>query len=142
MDSENYRVSLSALARQFDNYQRLDGREELSALDREAVAESVIHRFETCYDTLWKHLKRYLVETLGLPDVPNSPKPVFRLAAENGLLPGATDTWMVYADARIATAHDYSGKKAEACLALMERFITDAQELYEGLTDTSWPHEA
>ena len=40
-----------------------------------AVAESVIQRFETCYDCLWKVLKRYLVEELGVANAPNSPSP-------------------------------------------------------------------
>ena len=30
-------------------------------------------------------LKRYLIERLGMPDTPNSPKPIFRLARENDL---------------------------------------------------------
>ncbi len=53
---------------QLENYQGLDTRKHLTGLDREAIAESVIHRFETCYDTLWKDLKRYLIEELGLPN--------------------------------------------------------------------------
>ena len=51
----------------------------LPELIREAIAESVIQRFETCYDCLWKVLKRYLIEKLGLAEVPNSPNPIFRL---------------------------------------------------------------
>lgn len=138
MDFDKFQKSLKHLERQFENYTRLDERDNLTELDREAIAESVVQRFETCYDTLWKHVKRYLIEQLGLPDVPGSPKPVFRLAAENALLPGPTEKWLRYADARTATAHDYSGDKAEECLALMAVFVADAIALYESLTGETW----
>ncbi len=110
----------------------------MSDLNREAVAESVIQRFETCYDCLWKVLKRYLTERLGLLDTPNSPKPIFRLAHENGLIEERVAQWLRYADARIDTSHDYDGEKAKACLALMPDFIADAIGLYETLSGATW----
>ena len=83
---------------------------------KEAVTESVIQRFETNYDCLWKVLKRYLVLSLGLPNVPNSPKPIFRLANENNLLKNNNiSQWLLYANTRIGTAHDYDGKKSRCC---------------------------
>ena len=106
--------------------------------DREAIAESVIQRFETCYDTLWKDLKRYLIEEIGLPDVPNSPKPLWKLAGQNNLFASSVEQWLKYADARTSTAHDYSGKKAEETLALMGDFIDDAIGLYQTMTGTTW----
>jgi nucleotidyltransferase substrate binding protein (TIGR01987 family) len=130
--------SLKHLELQFENYERLEERDGLTQLDREASAESLIQRFETCYDTLWKHLKRYLVEELGLPEVANSPKPVFRLAAENNLLRNRIEAWLLYADARTSTAHDYSGEKAAECLEQMEPFINDAKHLFETLTGEAW----
>ncbi|MBF0508268.1 MAG: nucleotidyltransferase substrate binding protein [Deltaproteobacteria bacterium] len=138
IDYEKLQKSLKNLELQVENYNRAADRRELTDLDREALAESVIHRFETCYDMLWKHLKRYIVEELGLPDVPNSPKPVFRLAAENKLLANAVEQWLNYADARTATAHDYSGKKAADCLQVIPDFIDDAIGLYQTMTGTSW----
>ena len=136
IDHQKSKKALKHLERQFENYRRLDQRPYLTELDREAIRESVIQRFETCYDSLWKHLKRYLVETLGLPEVPNSPKPVLRLANENQLL-GDISRWLRYADARIATAHDYSGSKLEAALPL-PGFIDDAIHLYETLSGETW----
>ncbi|MBN1490371.1 MAG: nucleotidyltransferase substrate binding protein [Phycisphaerae bacterium] len=138
IDYEKFAKSLKHLEMQFENFERLDDRDNLTELDKEAVAESVIQRFETCYDTLWKHLKRHLVKELGLPDVANSPKPVFRSAAENGLLRNGLERWLRYADARTATSHDYSGEKAKDCLVLMEAFVDDAIDLYQTLTGTSW----
>ena len=105
---------------------------------REAVAESVVHRFETCYDCMWKVLKRYLVEELGVPDAPNSPKPVFRLAFENRVLDSPVERWLGYTDHRVGTAHDYSLSKAEDCLAATGDFIADATALYETMTGEPW----
>lgn len=134
IDYDKFKKSLQQLELQFVNYQQLAQRTDLSELDKEAIAESVIQRFETCYDCVWKHLKRYLIEVLGLPDVPNSPKPIFRIAAENLLLESATEQWLSYADARIQTSHDYDGEKAKIALAMMANFINDASKLYEKLT--------
>jgi nucleotidyltransferase substrate binding protein (TIGR01987 family) len=116
IDYTNLQKSLAHLKAQHENWQTLEA--GLPQLIREAVAESVIQRFEVCYDCLWKVLKRYLSEVLGVPDVPNSPKPILRIAHENRLF-GNIDAWLTYADLRIDTAHDHSGKKAQQALAVM-----------------------
>lgn len=138
IDYDKFSKSLKQLELQFANYQRCGERNDLSELDKEGIAESVIQRFETCYDCVWKHLKRYLIEELGLPEVPNSPKPIFRIAADNQLFRASTEQWLTYADARIQTSHDYNGDKAQAALALMADFIRDAIALYQTLTGQEW----
>jgi nucleotidyltransferase substrate binding protein (TIGR01987 family) len=120
--------AIAHLKAQYDNWHTLD--EAVPQLMQEAVAESVIQRFEVCYDCLWKVLKRYLAEKLGVPDMPNSPKPILRIAYENKLLDDV-DRWLAYANARVDTSHDYSGEKARSALALMGRFVDDATALYE-----------
>ncbi|MBE9111855.1 nucleotidyltransferase substrate binding protein [Nodosilinea sp. LEGE 07298] len=136
IDYDNLQKALKHLEAQYANYKTLDPAQP--PLIQEAVAESVIQRFETCYDALWKVLKRYLIEELGLPEVPNSPKPILRLANENGLLASTAELWMAYANARIGTAHDYSGEKAQAALALMEAFLSDATALYQRMSGQPW----
>ena len=136
IDYSRFRLSLKRLEQQYINYRR--GNAALSDLDREGIAESVIQRFETCYDCLWKVLKRYLAHELGIPETPNSPKPVFRLAHENSLSATQVQQWFRYADARIDTSHDYDGEKAKACLALVPDFINDAIGLYQTLSGTQW----
>lgn len=136
IDYEHLQKSLKHLEEQFLNYQSLDP--ALPRLMQEAVAESVIQRFEISYDCLWKVLKRYLAEELGIPEVPNSPKPIFRLATENNLLVPPVEQWLGYADARINTTHDYSGEKAKDCLRLMGDFIHDAITLYQTLSKQVW----
>lgn len=136
IDYQIFQKSLKHLQLQHDNLKT--GIAGLPELMREAVKESVIQRFETCYDCLWKTLKRYLVEELGIPEVPASPKPVLRLAHENALLASPIENWLRYADARTATAHDYSGEKAADCLEMMDGFIHDAIQLYETVTGAKW----
>jgi nucleotidyltransferase substrate binding protein (TIGR01987 family) len=129
---------LKHLEAQYKNYLSLGEKHYLSEIDKDGIAESVMQRFETCYDALWKGLKRYLNEELGLPEVPNSPKPIFRIAATNNLFTANLTQWLTYADARINTAHDYSGEKAKAALALMDNFIQNAIDLYITMTKQTW----
>lgn len=138
IDYSNLKKSLKHLELQFANYRIADDRPELTELDRDGIAESVIQRFETCYDTLWKHLKRYLIEEAGLADVPNSPKPIIKLAGQNDLFVSSVEKWLRYADARTSTAHDYSGEKAAETLQIVGDFIDDAIRLYQRMTGASW----
>ena len=136
IDYEKFRLSLKRLEEQHQNHLNLDL--ALPELMREGIAESVIQRFETCYDCLWKVLRRYLIEGLGLAETPNSPKPVFRIAFENGLFASPLEQWLRYAEARIGTAHDYDGEKAQACLELLADFIDDALGLYQTMSGETW----
>ena len=136
IDYGKFELSLKRLEEQYDHYRSLD--EGLPKLTREGIAESVIQRFETCYDCLWKVLKRHLIEHLGIADPPNSPKPIFRLAHENQLFPAPLEQWLRYADARTDTSHDYDGEKAKACLELVPGFIDDAIDLYGTMSGRAW----
>ena len=136
IEYDKFQMSLEHLEEQHENYRTLDA--SLSVLIQEAIAESVIQRFETCYDCLWKVLKRYLIEELGIPDAPNSPKRIFRLAHENDLFVAPLEQWLNYADRRVDTAHDYSGEKALACLEIMGDFIDDAIGLYQTMSGETW----
>ena len=133
---DGLRRSLRRLEEQYGNWD--DSGIGRTRLDREAIRESVIRRFETCYDCLWKVLKRRLIHELGASDAPRSPKPIFRIAAENDLLGAPVRQWFRYADARVATAHDYDGTKGEACVELVPEFLGDAARLYETLTGEPW----
>ena len=136
IDYTKFRMSLKRLEEQYENYRHPDP--SISELTKEAVGESVIQRFETCFDSLWKVLMLYLVEDLGVPDVRRSPKPVFRSAYENELLAGPLEDWLEYTDRRNDTSHDYSIEKAEACLATAPDFIEDAIGVYQTVTGETW----
>ena len=136
IEYDKFQMSLKRLEEQHANQQ--ESAASLPKLIQEAIAESVIQRFETCYDCLWKVLKRYLIEELGIADAPNSPKPIFRLAHQNDLFAASPEQWLRYADARVDTAHDYDGEKAQACLELMPDFIDDAIGLYQTMSGETW----
>lgn len=138
IDYDKLQKSLKHLEQQFANYKLAQDRAELTDLDREAIAESVIQRFETCYDTLWKDLKRYLIEDSGLADVPDSPKKIIKLAGQNELFASPVEQWLKYADARTSTAHDYSGEKAAEVLLVVGDFIDDAIGLYQTMSGITW----
>ena len=125
------------LEEQYQNYLQSNTNETLSLLVKDAIRESVIRRFETCYDSVWKHLKKYLEQELGLPDVPNSPRPIFRIANENNLLRDI-EKWFEYGQSRIDTSHDYSGEKAGIALERVGDFLEDTILLYEKLTKEIW----
>ena len=110
IDYGKFRRSLKRLEEQYANYR--NPAVARPALDQEGIAESVARRFRICYDCLWKVLKRYLIEVLRIPDPPNGPKPIFRLAHENHLFRAPVEQWLLYADRRNATTHDYDGEKA------------------------------
>lgn len=136
IDYSNYRRLLKNLSLQYGNYR--DKSSDLPLLTQEAIAESVIQRFEVCFDTQWKILKHFLRYNLGLADLPNSPRPLFRIAAQNNVLPSEIDQWMFYTSARIGTSHDYSGEKAQYALELVPSYIDDSIALYETMSGEEW----
>lgn len=118
----------------------LDVDPTLSDLMIEAVRESVIQRFEICWDCLWKTLKRFLIVELGLERVPNSPNPVMSLAVDNNLLAGSVKDWHMFGKLRTATAHDYSKEKADEALACIESFIPLAQQTLDSMQNFTSMH--
>jgi len=136
IDYDKLRKSLKHLELQYANYKTISS--DQPQLIQEAIAESVIQRFETSYDSIWKALRRHLHQELGVPVVPNSPKPILRMANENSLLPSSIKRWLEYAQARIDTTHDYSGAKAADALQLMATFVDDAIALYQTLSGQPW----
>ena len=136
IDYGNFERSLKNLEMQHRHLLHLSP--DYPSFIHEGMAESVIQRFETCYDALWKVLRRYLVEELGIAEVPRSPRPIFRIADENQLLAAGAEQWQNYVQARIDTSHDYDEKKAVRAIALIPAFIDDATRLYTAMTGEPW----
>ena len=136
IDYDKYQKSLKHLEEQYQHYIEMD--ECYPDWIKDGIGESVIQRFETCFDCMWKVLKRYMHQELGLADVPNSPKPLFRLANENRLFAADITQWFNYLMARNNTAHDYSGEKAKASLKVVAHYIQDAIALYETMSSKTW----
>ncbi len=136
VDYEKFQKSLKLLEEQNTRLNEIVDDQPDWVID--AVKESTIQRFETCWDCLWKVLRRYLEEESGLPNPPNGPNPVLRLANENNLLPSPIEEWFTFAKARVGTSHDYSGEKSEQALEIMSDFISAAIALYQLLSGKRW----
>ena len=128
---------LARMQERHADYMDMGMRPELRESDKESIKESLIQRFETCYDTLWKYLKIHL-ENQGLPNIPNSPRGIFRVAYENSLIKNLEE-WIddenSYYQARRDTTHDYSEEKAENALKKITNFVEDAEELFQMLSE-------
>ena len=136
IDYNNFRRLLKNLELQNANRRQLPL--DLPQLIHEGIDESVIQRFEICYDSLWKTLRLYLTEEMGFATVSGSPRAIIRIAGQNELLDSPVERWMEYINLRIGTAHDYSGEKARAALERVDDFIADAIDLYEVITGEEW----
>lgn len=134
-DYEKLKMSLDNLQEQYAVYATIDDL-NLPAVIQKSVRNSVIKCFEVCYDTLWKHLKKFMLEEENLVDVPNSPQGIFRRAHESGVIDQETEKRLIdYNKIRALVAHDYRMEKAGKALGIMGDFIQDAGELYERLTE-------
>ena len=138
IDYTKLEKSLKRLQEQFLYYDANKFGTDFPLNVQEAIVESTIQRFETCYDTLWKVLRRHLIAEMGVAEAPNSPKPIFRMANENDLLESPIEQWFKYAQARIDTSHDYDGEKAMACINLIPDFVGDAIQLFTEMTGKEW----
>lgn len=131
-DYDKFRESLQGLKEQHANYLADVQR---SQLDSEAVAESVIHRFEICYACLCKVLRRHLEKNFGECAVlrekgkQKSCGEIFDAADQHGLLHSPIHPWREYVRGRNDTTHEYDCDKAQACLESMGDFIKDAIHL-------------
>lgn len=125
-------LAVEHLGRQIENDRTAGARAELSDLDREAIAESVVQRFEVAYDMAWKTMKQWMATELGIADLPNSPKGVFKRAGSAGVWTREqVEQWMRFADLRVATAHDDSGAKAAETRRSAPEFYELARQLAE-----------
>lgn len=134
---DKFRDSLIRLQERYNDY--LEHR-ELKGFLAESVKESCIQRFEICFDTSWKHLKKHLKEELGLSDIQDSPNPVFRKAEANKLISDA-ELWIQFNKKRGDTTHDYCGDKAEETFAIIHTFIKEAIESFEKMSGEKWQNK-
>ena len=130
-DYTNFRKSLMNLQARHRDLLALPA--DASPETIELYRESLIQRFEVCYDQLWKALRRYLITELDTQ--PSSiPVRILRLAGEAGIMVGSPVRWRDYIKARNNTTHTYDEELTLAALDLMPSFINDATELYEAIT--------
>lgn len=88
-----------------------------------------IQYFEFTYELAWKTLKRIL-NARG-KDL-NSPKPVFREAAKEGLIKNP-ENWFEFMEARNETVHTYNKEIANKIFSGLSSFDREITELVETL---------
>ncbi|CAG8849901.1 16042_t:CDS:1, partial [Racocetra persica] len=79
-----------------------------------------IQSFEVCYE-LAKHNIVKLLNLRGL-EVLATPKEIFRLAEEEGLIP-SSEIWFKFTKQRNRTSHAYDSKTAQEILANLPEFL-------------------
>ncbi|MCY4524888.1 MAG: nucleotidyltransferase substrate binding protein [Halobacteriovoraceae bacterium] len=128
---DNFKKALGRLKEQNNLYKQEDVEKPHRYTD--SAKESLVQRFETCYDCLWKTLQKYLKEELGISEEFGKAPIVFRAAIKNNFL-SSRWPWKKYNKARIGTAHDYDASKAQEVIDLVDEFIKDAIELYQKMS--------
>lgn len=132
-------LNITPLKNARDSFSR--GLEKLSSdPEDEFVRDSVIQRFEFCYDLMTKFIKRHLknysenpssIDEMSFPDM-------IREADKKQVLKNNLETWSLYRKQRNITSDTYDESKANAVLAQIPSFlpeinyfITRLEELYE-----------
>ena len=126
MDYTQLKTAIERFGEMLEAYRHNDEREPL---EREAVQDSVIKRFEYTLEAAWKTCKRHLTEEGFTEAVTGSPKSIIRLAAQRELIDNP-EAWFGYLRFRQDTSHDYSSDKADAVLDIAEDFYGDVTALY------------
>ncbi|NBV99406.1 MAG: nucleotidyltransferase [Proteobacteria bacterium] len=137
IDYTKFKDSLKRLEERYKDYQVSLTRNELLDSDRESIKESCIQRFEVCFDTTWKHLRKYLMEDIGLIDLAAGPNPIFKNACASKVIDSA-EVWIQFNIKRGNTSHDYSGEKANDTFEIIPSFIAEAINLYETISKEKW----
>ena len=138
MSETNYnkfKESLARLEERYSYYLKNKNNVLFDSEIQESIKESCIQRFEVCFDTTHKHLKKYL-EDEGYSNVPDSPKQKFRLASQNNLFDA--ELWIEFNKKRGDTSHDYCGDKADGTFEIIPDFIKEAISLYEIMSGVKW----
>lgn len=134
-DYEKLKKSIDNLIEQY-GYFLTKEQQKITEVERKSTRNSVILCFTVCYDTLWKHMKKFLQEEENLADIPNSPRGIFRRAHEAGLIDREMlEHLMNYNRLRGSVSHDYSEMKAEEVSEYIGNFSQDASEMYKAMIE-------
>jgi nucleotidyltransferase substrate binding protein (TIGR01987 family) len=130
MEYMQLKTAIERFGQMLEAFRHNDRREPL---ERQAVQDSLIKRFEYTLEVAWKTCKRHLEEEGFSEAATGSPKSIMRLAAQRNLI-ADPERWFGYLRFRQDTSHDYSSDKAEAVLDVTEDFYLDVTKLYQGMT--------
>lgn len=94
--------------------------EALVAEPTQLNKDATIQRFEFTFELLWKTLKTYIEES-GRNAMPNSPRDVFRVAADLQIIPDPKP-YFDFLDNRNLSSHTYSQTQADAVYEVAKDF--------------------
>lgn len=81
------------------------------------LRDSVIKRFEYCYELTWKYLQKYLIDFIGIDLENRGPKPIFRMVGQMEILSlDQVKKCLDMCESRNATSHMYKEEVAD-CIA-------------------------
>lgn len=104
--------------------------ESLSRVCSPLERDGVIQRFKCCFELAWKTLKRVLHHQ-GLTTA-NSPREVFRLSAQAGLIDDV-EQWFVFLNHRNNTVYTYNDRLANDIFAAVPAFDAALKKLIDTL---------
>jgi len=125
--SEKY--SISQLESQYWNFLDAPNRQELSALDREGLFESVIQRFKHCYELMSGAVSTIIVMAM-VDYAPKGARRVFRHAIREKLIECSGD-WVDKEDRPNLFRGTYDDTQAAQELAFLGPFIKDAHSILD-----------
>ncbi len=135
MDFKQLKMAVCRFEEMLNAYK--DDTADRTELEKDAIQDSLVKRFEYTLEISWKSCKRYLREEGFVEAATGSPKSIMRLAGEAGIL-RSVGNWIGYIDARQSTSHDYSEEKADQVLAAVDDFYDDVIGLYQTLSGEIW----
>lgn len=136
MNYEKLRAALDNLQEQYDCYEDVQSNPDLSEVMRKAINNSVVYCWNICFDTLWKHMKKYLEQNIA--KVPANPKDIFRTAHKIEMMDQSMlERLFEYLDIRNEVSHDYSQEKGDMATSKISVFIEDAEDLYQVMCEHS-----
>lgn len=126
IDYTHLEKSLLRLKEQYNFYQS-PALSALPANAQDGIRESVVKRFEICYDMLRQHSKKFLGSD---GEGARTQKDVFRTLNKQLLKNQALlENLFNYVDARNATSHNYGEAVRDASFDCVADFIEDATEI-------------
>lgn len=133
LDLESLRSSVIALADLLAVSEDDTRMGRLNEVERNGIRSGVIQNFEVAYELSWKMMARWLNTNINMGIADGvSRRQLFRIAAENGLIP-VVDLWMQHHNARNATTHTYDRETAEIVYESTRKFAHDVRLLLKAL---------
>ena len=110
--NEEIIIYMSKFDNKYDNFKKAVAKlsiiVEQMDIDDDIVRDSLIQRFEFCYELAWKTLKEYL-QYNGLT-LESMPRPVFKVAYENNII-NHENIWLEMIKDRNIASHEYSEER-------------------------------